>query len=188
MDPSFDATAQHTSRVLTVGLTYKTKRAMQKITPFLWFNNNAEEAVQFYTAVFKDSEVVSMVRYTEAGPGPAGAVMTAVFRLNGQQFIVLNGGPRLSFNEAVSFVVNCESQEEVDHYWDQLSAGGEKGRCGWLKDRFGLSWQVVPTALPALLSGTDAARTKRVMEAMMKMDKIDIGVLEEAAAHTNAVE
>lgn len=153
---------------------------MQKITPFLWFNNNVEEAVLFYTAVFKDSKVSNMVRYTEGGPGPAGTVMTAQFQLQGQDFIALNGGPHYTFNEAVSFVVNCESQEEVDEYWDKLTEGGEKGRCGWLKDKFGLSWQVVPTALPRLLGGSDAERTKRVMAAMMRMDKIEIKPLQEA--------
>jgi predicted 3-demethylubiquinone-9 3-methyltransferase (glyoxalase superfamily) len=153
---------------------------MQKITPFLWFNNNAEEAVLFYTSVFKDSRIMNMVRNTEAGPGPKGTVMTAQFQLQGQEFTALNGGPVFQFNEAVSFVVNCESQEEVDHYWEKLSEGGEKDRCGWLKDRFGLSWQVVPTALPKLLGGPDAERTKRVMEAMMKMDKLVISDLEEA--------
>ena len=153
---------------------------MQKITPFLWFNNNVEEAVLFYTAVFKDSKVSNMVRYPEGGPGPAGTVMTAKFELQGQEFIALNGGPLYTFNEAVSFVVNCESQEEVDEYWDKLTEGGEKGRCGWLKDKFGLSWQVVPTALPRLLSGSDAGRTKRVVDAMMRMNKIEIKPLEEA--------
>lgn len=153
---------------------------MQKITPSLWFNNNVEEAVEFYTTVFKDAKVVNMVRYTDAGPGPAGSVMTAVFQLHGQQFIALNGGPQFKFNEAVSFVINCQDQTEVDDYWEKLSGGGEKGRCGWLKDKFGLSWQVVPTALPNLLSGQDGVRTKRVMEALMKMDKIEIDKLEEA--------
>lgn len=153
---------------------------MQKITPFLWFNNNAEEAVQFYTAVFPDAKVLNMVRYTAGGPGPEGEVMTAVFQVQGQTFMALNGGPQFQFTEAVSFVVNCESQNEVDHYWEKLSEGGQKSRCGWLKDKFGLSWQVVPTALSKLLSGQDPERTKRVMEAMMKMDKLEIAVLEEA--------
>lgn len=153
---------------------------MQKITPLLWFNNNAEEAIQLYTSIFPDAKVKDMVRYTKAGPGPEGAVMTAVFQLQGQELIALNGGPQYQFTEAISFVVNCESQEEVDEVWDKLSAGGEKGRCGWLKDKFGLSWQVVPTALPKLLSSGDAATTKRVMEAMMKMNKLDIALLEDA--------
>lgn len=153
---------------------------MQKITPFLWFNYNAEEAMSFYLSLFPNSKVLKTVRYTEAGPGPAGSVMTAVFELQGQQFIALNGGPVFHFTEAISFVIHCESQSEVDTLWEKLSEGGEKGRCGWLKDRFGLSWQVVPNALPALLSAPDAEGRKRVMEAMMKMDKIDGNVLEVA--------
>jgi predicted 3-demethylubiquinone-9 3-methyltransferase (glyoxalase superfamily) len=154
---------------------------MQKITPFLWFDNNAEEAVRFYTSVFADAKVLNMVRYTNAGPGPEGAVMTAVFELHGQRFIALNGGPKHRFTDAVSFVVNCETQEEVDMFWEKLSEGGEKSRCGWLKDKFGLSWQVVPTALPRLLNSQDPEQAKRVMEAMMQMDKIEISLLEAAS-------
>jgi predicted 3-demethylubiquinone-9 3-methyltransferase (glyoxalase superfamily) len=153
---------------------------MQKITPFLWFDNNAEEAVRFYTTVFADAKVLNMVRYSKAGPGPEGSVMTAVFELHGQTFIALNGGPKHPFTDAVSFVVNCETQEEVDMFWEKLSEGGEKSRCGWLKDKFGLSWQVVPIALPRLLNAKDSERTKRVMEAMMRMDKIEIPLLEAA--------
>lgn len=153
---------------------------MQQITPFLWFNNEAEEAVQFYTSIFKNSKVGSMSRYTEAGPGPAGSVMVATFQLNGQDFIALNGGPQFKFTEAVSFVVNCETQDEVDWYWEKLSEGGKKDRCGWLKDKFGLSWQVVPTALGRLMQ--DKAKAGRVMQAMMQMDKLDIAVLEQAHA------
>ena len=153
---------------------------MQKITPFLWFNNNAEEAVQFYTSVFQDTKVLNMVRYTAGGPGPEGEVMTVVFQVQGQTFIALNGGPQFQFTEAVSFVVNCESQAEVDHYWEKLSEGGQKSHCGWLKDKFGLSWQVVPTAMSGLLSSQDPERTKRVMETMMKMDKLEIAALEQA--------
>ena len=160
---------------------------MQKITPCLWFNDNLEEAIEFYTTVFKDVKIKTMARYTEAGPGPAGAVMTAAFELCGQSFVGLNGGPIYQFTEAISFVVNCESQEEVDSYWDQLTEGGKAGRCGWLKDKFGLSWQIVPTALPRLLSGQDGAKTKRVMQAMMKMGKIEIGLLEEAANEAGTV-
>lgn len=160
---------------------------MQKITPFLWFNDNAEEAVRFYTNVFSDSNILNMVRYTAAGPGPEGAVMTAVFELQGQTFIALNGGPQFRFTEAVSFVVNCETQEEVDRYWEKLSEGGVKDRCGWLKDKFGLSWQVVPTALSRLLSSGDPERTKRVMEAMMTMDKLQVAVLEQAYNAETAV-
>src|SRR5678815_2022107 len=124
---------------------------MQTITPFLWFNNQAEEAALFYTSIFKNSKMGGMSRNTEASPGPTGAVMVATFQLNGQDFIALNGGPQYKFTEAVSFVVNCETQEEVDWYWEKLSAGGEKGRCGWLKDQFGLSWQIVPTILSKLM-------------------------------------
>jgi len=153
---------------------------MQTITPFLWFNDNAEEAVNFYASVFKDSKIMNMVRYGEAGPGPKGQVMTASFQLNGQDFIALNGGPLFKFTEAISFVVNCLTQEEVDEYWDKLSEGGEKSRCGWLKDKFGLSWQVVPTILSKLLGDKDAEKSKRVMSAMMQMDKLDIAKLEQA--------
>lgn len=136
--------------------------------------------MQFYTAVFPDASVQSVVRYTEAGHGPAGSVMTAVFRLFGQEFIALNGGPQFRFNEAVSFVVNCETQEEVDHYWTRLSEGGSPSRCGWLQDRFGLWWQGVPAVLPQLMAGADAAGAARVMRAMMKMDKLVIAELEAA--------
>jgi predicted 3-demethylubiquinone-9 3-methyltransferase (glyoxalase superfamily) len=153
---------------------------MQKITPFLWFNNNAEEAINFYASVFKDAEIKNVARYGDAGPGPKGQVMTASFVLNGQEFIALNGGPQFQFTEAVSFVINCENQEEVDHYWEKLSEGGQPSRCGWLKDRFGLSWQVVPTILPQLLKDKDPQRAKNVMLAMMKMDKIEIEPLKEA--------
>lgn len=153
---------------------------MQKITPFLWFDNQAEEAVNFYTSVFKNSKILSFARYGEAGPGPAGAVMTANFELNGQEFVALNGGPLFKFTEAVSFVVNCETQAEVDHYWEKLSEGGEKSRCGWLKDKFGLSWQIVPTVLGELMSDGDPERAKRVALAMLEMDKLDIGALRAA--------
>ncbi|MBI5294357.1 MAG: VOC family protein [Chloroflexi bacterium] len=153
---------------------------MQKITPFLWFDNQAEEAVNFYTSVFKNSKILSIARYGEAGPGPAGAVMTANFELNGQEFVALNGGPVFKFTEAVSFVVNCETQAEVDHYWEKLSEGGETSRCGWLKDKFGLSWQIVPTVLGELMSAGDPERANRVTQAMLQMDKLDIGVLQAA--------
>lgn len=153
---------------------------MQKITPFLWFDNNAEEAVNFYTSIFKDSRVVSIARYGEAGPGPEGTVMTIAFELNSQEFIALNGGPIFKFTEAISFVVNCETQEEVDWLWEKLAEGGEKVQCGWLKDRYGLSWQIVPTVLGQMLSDADPERSKRVMQAMLKMDKIDIGALRRA--------
>ena len=152
----------------------------QKITPFLWFDNNAEEAMKFYTSIFKNSKVGSVVRYGEAGPGPKGTVMTGTFQLEGQEFIVLNGGPLFKFTEAISFVIDCQSQEEVDEFWDKLSEGGEKSRCGWLKDKFGLSWQVVPSILSQLLGDKDPEKAKRVMEAMMKMDKIVIKGLQNA--------
>jgi predicted 3-demethylubiquinone-9 3-methyltransferase (glyoxalase superfamily) len=154
---------------------------MQKITPFLWFDNNAEEAINFYTSIFKDSKLLSVTRNGEAGPGPKNAVLTASFILNGQEFVALNGGPLFKFTEAISFVVSCETQEEVDGYWDKLSEGGEIQMCGWLKDKFGLSWQVVPTALPKLLQHKDPNKAKNVMQAMMQMKKIDIKKLEQAA-------
>ena len=154
---------------------------MQKITPFLWFNDNAEEAVNFYTGIFKNSKVGSIPRYGKGMPGPEGSVMTATFTIEGQDFIALNGGPMFKFTEAVSFVVSCENQEEVDMFWEKLSAGGEKSRCGWLKDKFGLSWQIVPTAFSRLMSGDDPEKKKRVMQAMMTMDKLDIQKLEDAA-------
>jgi len=152
----------------------------QKITPFLGFNGNAEEAVDFYVSVFKDAEVLSVSRYDEAGPGPAGSVMVAGFRLGGQEFLALNGGPEFRFTEAVSFLIDCASQEEVDDYWDRLSEGGEPGPCGWLKDRFGLSWQVVPTVLGEMLQDEDRERADRVMRAMLRMGNIDIAGLRRA--------
>ncbi|HZM85533.1 MAG TPA: VOC family protein [Blastocatellia bacterium] len=153
---------------------------MQKITPFLWFDNNAEEAVNFYVSLFKNSKVLSITRYGEAGPGPAGTVLTAAFQLQGQEFIALNGGPQFKFSEAISFSVNCETQEEVDQYWEKLSEGGEKGRCGWLKDKYGLSWQVNPVVLGEMLQDEDPEKAKRVMEAMLQMDKLDIETLKKA--------
>jgi predicted 3-demethylubiquinone-9 3-methyltransferase (glyoxalase superfamily) len=153
---------------------------MQKITPFLWFNDNAEEAVNFYTSIFKNSKIGSITRYGEAGPGPKGTVMVATFQIEGQEFIALNGGPLFKFTEAVSFVVNCETQEEVDWYWEKLSAGGEESQCGWLKDKFGLSWQIVPAILSKLLQDKDPEKSKRVMKAMLKMGKLDIKTLQEA--------
>ncbi len=144
---------------------------MLRITPFLWFDDNAEEAIDFYTSVFKNSKIVSITRYGEAGPGPKGAVMSATFQLQDQELMALNGGPQFKFTEAISFFVNCETQQEVDELWEKLSEGGEKGRCGWLKDKFGLSWQIVPAALGEMLSDKDAEKSKRVMEAMLRMDK-----------------
>jgi predicted 3-demethylubiquinone-9 3-methyltransferase (glyoxalase superfamily) len=154
---------------------------MQKITPFLWFDNNAEEAVNFYVSMFKDSKILSVARYGDAGPGPKGTLMTANFLLNGQEFVALNGGPHFKFTEAISFVVNCETQAEVDDFWEKLSAGGSEGQCGWLKDKYGLSWQIVPTGLPELLQNKDAGKAQRVMQAMLQMKKIDINTLKQAA-------
>jgi len=156
-------------------------RIAQKITPFLWFDNQAEEAVNFYTSIFENSKIGSAARYDEEGSKaagrPKGSVMTVAFQLAGQDFVALNGGPVFKFSEAVSFVVNCESQKEVDHFWEKLSAGGEEVQCGWLKDKFGLSWQVVPTVLSEMLQDKDAQKAKRVMAAMLKMKKIDIAEL-----------
>src|SRR5215813_2038072 len=141
---------------------------MQKITSFLWFDNNAEEAVNFYVSIFKNSKVISVARYGDAGPGPKGSVMTANFQLNGQEFVALNGGPRFKFTEAISFVVNCETQQEVDEFWGKLTEGGEESMCGWLKDKYGLSWQIVPNILPKLLQDKDAGKSQRAMQAMLQ--------------------
>jgi predicted 3-demethylubiquinone-9 3-methyltransferase (glyoxalase superfamily) len=152
-----------------------------KITPFLWFDTQAEEAANFYTSVFPNSRILETTRYGSAGPRPEGTVMTVSFELDGQSFIALNGGPDHTFSEAISFQVSREAQEEVDSFWRTLSEGGEEGPCGWLKDKFGLSWQIVPTALPKLLSDPDQERAQRVMDAMLKMKKIEIEELERAA-------
>lgn len=153
---------------------------MQKITPFLWFDNNLEEAINFYTSIFKNSKIKYMTRYSDAGPGPKGSVMSASFELEGQQFMALNGGPVYKLTPAISLYVNCETQQEIDELWDKLSAGGKKDRCGWLVDKFGLSWQIIPPVLGELLGSKDAGKAKRAMEAMLKMDKIDIKKLQEA--------
>ncbi len=153
---------------------------MQRITPSLWFDNNAEEAATFYVSVFDDAEILNVTRYTEAGPGPEGTVVTISFRLHGQEFVAINGGPQFPFTEAISFTINCASQEEVDYYWEKLTDGGEPVQCGWLKDRFGLSWQVVPTILQELIGDKDPAKAKRVTEAMLKMIKLDIAQLQAA--------
>ena len=153
---------------------------MPKITPFLWFDGKAEEAMNFYISIFKNSKILSVTRYGEAGPGPKGTVMTAKFELNGQEFIALNGGPQFTFTEAVSFVVSCETQQEVDELWEKLSQGGQKSRCGWLKDKYGLSWQVIPTVLVELLQDKDPEKSNRVMQAMLQMDKIEIETLRRA--------
>lgn len=153
---------------------------MQKITPFLWFDNNAEEAMNFYLSIFKYSKIGSVTRYGDAGPGPKGTVMSATFQLNGQDFIALNGGPHFTFSPAISFFVNCETQQEVDELWEKLSAGGERQQCGWLKDKYGLSWQIIPSALGEMLQDKDTAKAQRVMEAMLKMNKIGIKALQHA--------
>ncbi len=155
---------------------------MQKITPFLWFNDNAEEAAKFYVASFKNSRLGRIARYPEGSPGPAGSVMTVEFKLNGQPFIALNGGPVFKFTEAVSFVVYCETQAEVDRYWKKLSAGGREVQCGWLQDKFGLSWQIVPTVLNKLMTDKDSVKAQRVTQAMLKMVKLDIKKLKAAHA------
>ncbi len=153
---------------------------IQKITPFLWFDDKAEEAMNFYVSIFQNSKAVSITRYGDEGPGPKGAVMTATFQLDGQEFIALNGGPHFKFTEAISFVINCKTQQEVDHFWEKLSESGEESRCGWLKDKYGVSWQVVPTVLGEMLQDKDAEKSKRVMQAMLQMDKIDIKTLKQA--------
>jgi predicted 3-demethylubiquinone-9 3-methyltransferase (glyoxalase superfamily) len=153
---------------------------MQKITPFLWFDGKAEEAMNFYTSIFKNSKIGDIRRYGEAGPGPKGTVMSASFELEGQEFIALNGGPQFTFSPAISFFVNCKAQKEVDELWEKLSAGGEKLQCGWLKDKYGLSWQIVPTALGELMSDPDPEKSKRVMNAMLQMTKLDIKKLKQA--------
>jgi predicted 3-demethylubiquinone-9 3-methyltransferase (glyoxalase superfamily) len=153
---------------------------MQKITPFLWFDGAAEEAMNFYVSVFKNSKVVSVRRYGKAGPGKEGSVMTGTFQIQGQEFFVLNGGPKYKFTPAISLFVNCETQEEVDELWDKLSAGGRKDRCGWLQDKYGLSWQIIPSDLGKLLGDKDPKKANSVMQAMLQMDKIDVKKLKEA--------
>jgi predicted 3-demethylubiquinone-9 3-methyltransferase (glyoxalase superfamily) len=155
---------------------------LKKITPCLWFDSDGEEAATFYTGIFENSRIVHVSRYGSAGPRPEGMVMTVNFDLDGQEFVALNGGPEFTFDEAISFQVNCESQEEVDRFWSKLSAGGEEGPCGWLKDKFGVSWQIVPTLLDELIRDPDTERSQRAMKAMLAMKKIDIAELERAAA------
>ena len=154
---------------------------MQKITPFLWFDTEGEDAAEFYVSVFPNSRIVDVTHYGEAGPRAEGTVMTVAFELDGQRFVALNGGPDFTFSEAISFEVECEDQDEVDSYWNTLSEGGEQGPCGWLKDKFGLSWQIVPRRLTELLSDPDTAKAQRVMGAMLQMRKIEIAELERAA-------
>jgi predicted 3-demethylubiquinone-9 3-methyltransferase (glyoxalase superfamily) len=164
--------------------THPTKEInVQKITPFLWFDGTAEEAATFYTSIFKDSKITKVTRYGGAGPGPKGSVMSVVFQLEGQEFFALNGGPQFTFSPAISFFVNCETQSEVDALWEKLSAGGAKNRCGWLTDKFGVTWQIIPTTLGRLLNDKDATKSQAVMRAMMQMDKIDIAGLERAYEH-----
>ena len=153
---------------------------MQKITPFLWFNDQAEEAMNFYVSIFKNSKIGSITRYGDAGPGPKGSVMAATFQLEGQDFFALNGGPQFQFTPAISFFVNCETQEEVDELWGKLSAGGRKDRCGWLQDKYGLSWQIIPSVLNTMLRDKNPAKANKVMQAMLQMDKIDIARLKQA--------
>jgi predicted 3-demethylubiquinone-9 3-methyltransferase (glyoxalase superfamily) len=152
----------------------------QRITPFLWFDANAEPAANFYVSIFKNSRILDVARFGEAGPGPKGSAMTVQFQLDGQEFIALNGGPQFKFTEAISLLVNCETQQEVDEYWSKLTAGGQESQCGWLKDKFGLSWQVVPGALTRMLQDKDPEKSKRVMQAMLQMKKIDVARLEQA--------
>lgn len=153
----------------------------QKIVPNLWFDTEAEEAANFYISVFENSRIVNVTHYNEAGPREAGMVLTVEFELNGNRFVGINGGPEFKFDEAVSFAIECETQEEIDYYWNALSADGEEGPCGWLKDRFGLSWQVVPTGMTELFDDPDKERARRAMEAMLKMSKIDMAAIQRAA-------
>lgn len=155
---------------------------MQKITPFLWFDNQAEEAMNFYCSIFKNSKILSASRYGEGAPAPAGTLMTGTFQIEGQEFMVLNAGPLYKFNEAISLYVNCETQQEVDELWNKLTAGGEQGRCGWLKDKYGLSWQIIPDTLGKLLNDPDPEKASRVMQAMLQMNKLNIQALKDAYA------
>ncbi len=157
---------------------------MKKITPCLWFDGKAEEAMNFYASIFKNSKRLRIMRYGETGPGPKGSVLSLTVELDGQEFIALNGGPQFTFSPATSFFVTCETQREVDEFWEKLSAGGERQRCGWLRDKYGVSWQIVPSVLGDMLQDEDAAKSKRVMEAMLKMDKLDIARLKQAYAAT----
>ena len=159
---------------------------MPKITTFLTFDNQAEDAANFYTSLFKNSKIVSTARYGDAGPGPKGSVMSMTFQIEGQEFFALNGGPQFKFTPAISFFVNCETQQEVDDLWEKLSAGGRTDRCGWLQDKFGLSWQIIPSVLGQLLGEKDPQRAQRAMQAMLQMTKIDIEKLQQAAAGANS--
>lgn len=171
-----------TNPVRPTGSDAHTEPRKQKITTFLWYDNNAEEAANFYVSVFKNSRVLETTRYSDAGPGPKGSVMTVSFELDGQEFTALNGGPHFKFTEAISLVVHCQSQEEVDYLWTKLTEdGGQESQCGWLKDKFGLSWQITPDALLKLIKDSDSAKVQRVMQEMMQMKKLDIKKLEQAA-------
>ena len=163
---------------------YTQQPRQQKITTFLWFNDNAEEAANFYVSVFKNSRILGTSRYGEPGPGPKGSIMTVNFELDGQEFTALNGGPQFKFTEAISLVVHCKDQKEVDYFWETLSEGGQKVECGWLKDKFGLFWQIVPEALLELLASGDNEKTDRIMKAVMQMKKLDVEELKRAAAGT----
>lgn len=175
------ATPKTAQTGVATGLTRRTKPRSQRITTFLWFNGNAEEAVNFYVSVFKNSKILSSIPYGDAGPGPKGSIMIIDFELNDQEFTALNGGPDFKFNEAISLVVHCKKQEEVDYYWDKLSEGGQTIDCGWLKDKYGLAWQIVPDILLDLLQDSDQQKSQRVMKAMMTMKKLDIEKLKQAA-------
>jgi predicted 3-demethylubiquinone-9 3-methyltransferase (glyoxalase superfamily) len=153
---------------------------MKKITPFLWFDGNAEEAANYYVSIFKNSKLGQISRFGDGAPAPPGSVMSVSFELDGQEFVALNGGPQFTFSPAVSFFVNCETQEEVDHFWEKFSDGGEIMRCGWLKDKYGLTWQIVPSTLGAMLQDKNPEKSKRVMQAMLKMDKLDVQKLQQA--------
>jgi predicted 3-demethylubiquinone-9 3-methyltransferase (glyoxalase superfamily) len=166
----------------TMSRSDRTQPARQKITTFLWFDNNAEEAVNFYVSIFKNSRVLNSVNYGDSGAGPKGKVMTIEFELDGEQYIALNGGPAFKFNEAISLVVNCETQDEIDYFWEKLSEGGQKVECGWLKDKFGLSWQIAPSILWQWFASGDSQKVDRVMRAVMSMKKLDIEDLKRAAA------
>jgi predicted 3-demethylubiquinone-9 3-methyltransferase (glyoxalase superfamily) len=159
---------------------------MQKISPFLWFDNQAEEAAKFYASIFRNSRIGRIARYGDAGPGPKGSVMTVEFQLDGQDFVALNGGPEFKFTEAISLSVLCRTQDEIDEFWKKLTQGGEEVQCGWLKDKYGLSWQIVPEVLPKMMSDPDPQKTNRVMEAVLKMKKFDIATLENAYSGRSA--
>jgi len=175
------ASAKPAQTGVATSRTQRTQPRTQKITTFLWFDNNAEEAVNFYVSVFKNSKVLNSIRYGDAGPGPKGSIMTIEFVLDGQEFTALNGGPEFKFNEAMSLVVHCQTQDEVDYFWEKLSKGGKIVECGWLKDKFGVSWQIVPDVLLDLLQDSDQQKSQRVMKAMLQMKKLDIEKLRKAA-------